>query len=279
MDKKFNQHFSSGEFAKLCNVSKHTLFYYDEIGLFSPEIIDSNGYRYYSVNQYDTFDVITIFKDLGMPLKDIKTYLDNRSPNGLVSLLKTQNDIISKKIHDLTKIKTLIDHKIQATENASNIDSSKIDSFELLQDEYFITSEEAKQTDDLNITKYIANLINLCNEKKLFAHYSMVGIHNKKDIFERNYIKYSNFGIKIDEQYNDSSLIYHIKSKGHYLTAYHMGSFDKLGETYERIKTYASKNSISLGDFFYEELLIDSLSVKNYDEYLIKISVAIKKDH
>lgn len=279
MDKKFNQHFSSGEFAKLCNVSKHTLFYYDEIGLFSPEIIDSNGYRYYSVNQYDTFDVITIFKDLGMPLKDIKTYLDNRSPNGLVSLLRTQNDIISKKIHDLTKIKTLIDHKIQVTENASSIDSSKIDILELLQDEYFITSEEAKQTDDLNITKYIANLINLCNEKKLFAHYSMVGIHNKKDIFERNYIKYSNFGIKIDEQYNDSSLIYHIKSKGRYLTAYHMGSFDNLGETYERIKTYASKNNIPLGNFFYEELLIDSLSVKSYNEYLIKISVAIKKDH
>lgn len=277
MDKKFKQHFSSGEFAKLCNVSKHTLFYYDEIGLFSPEIIDSNGYRYYSVNQYDTFDVITIFKDLGMPLKEIKTYLDNRNPTSLVSLLKTQNDIISKKIDDLTKIKTLINHKIQITENASTIDSNSIDTLELFEDEYFITSEEAKKTDDLNITKYIANLINFCNEKKLFAHYSLIGIHNKKDILDCNYVKYSHFGIKIDEQNED--LIYHIKPKGLYLTAYHTGNFDTIGDTYERIKTYASENNISLGDFFYEELLIDSLSVKNYDEYLIKISVALKKDH
>lgn len=277
MDKKFNQHFSSGEFAKLCNVSKHTLFYYDEIGLFSPEIIDSNGYRYYSVNQYDTFDVITIFKDLGMPLKEIKTYLDNRNPTSLVSLLKTQNDIISKKIDDLTKIKTLIDYKIQITKNASTIDSNSIDTLELFEDEYFITSEEAKKTDDLNITKYIANLINFCNEKKLFAHYSLIGIHNKKDILDCNYVKYSHFGIKIDEQNED--LIYHIKPKGLYLTAYHTGNFDTIGDTYERIKTYASENNISLGDFFYEELLIDSLSVKNYDEYLIKISVTLKKDH
>lgn len=279
MDKKFKQHFSSGEFAKLCNVSKHTLFYYDEIGLFSPEIIDSNGYRYYSFNQYDTFDVITIFKDLGMPLKDIKAYLDNRSPQSLVSLLRTQDEIISRKIQDLTKIKNLIENKIQITENASHIDSSRIHILESIQDEYFITSEEATQTDDLNITKYIAKLINLCNEKKLFAHYSMVGIHHKHDILNCNYIKYINFGIKIDEKYNDTSLNYHIKPKGLYLTAYHAGSFDTIGETYEKLKYYSDENKLILGDFFYEELLIDSLSVKNYDEYLSKISVSVKKDH
>lgn len=279
MDKKFNQHFSSGEFAKLCNVSKHTLFYYDEIGLFSPEIIDSNGYRYYSVNQYDTFDVITIFKDLGMPLKDIKSYLDNRSPNELISLLKSQNKIISKKINDLEKIQKLIESKIEVTKSASTVNKDKFDILNIAQDEYFVISEDAIKTDDLNITKYIANLINLCNEKKLFAHYSMVGIHHKQDIINCNYIKYSNFGIKIDDCNNDFSLTYHKKPKGLYLTAYHAGSFDTIGETYEKLKQYANEENLLLGDFFYEELLIDSLSVKNYDEYLSKISVNLKKDH
>lgn len=279
MDKKFNQHFSSGEFAKLCNVSKHTLFYYDEIGLFSPEIIDSNGYRYYSVNQYDTFDVITIFKDLGMPLKEIKSYLDNRSPDALISLLKSQNEIISKKINDLEKIQKLIESKIEVTKSASKINKDTFDILKLTQDEYFVISEDAIKTDDLNITKYIANLINLCNEKKLFAHYSMVGIHHKQDIINCNYIKYSNFGIKIDDCNNDFLLTYHKKPKGLYLTAYHAGSFDTIGETYEKLKQYANAENLLLGDFFYEELLIDSLSVKNYNEYLSKISVNVKKDH
>lgn len=45
MNKKM--YFSTGEFAKLAGVSKHTLFYYDEIGLLSPEIKNKeNGYRY-----------------------------------------------------------------------------------------------------------------------------------------------------------------------------------------------------------------------------------------
>ena len=35
--------FTTGEFAKLCNVRKDTLFYYDEIGLLKPEIIQDNA--------------------------------------------------------------------------------------------------------------------------------------------------------------------------------------------------------------------------------------------
>lgn len=48
------RYISTGEFAKLAGVTKHTLFYYDEIGLFSPEIkkktdiviIPSNNWKY-----------------------------------------------------------------------------------------------------------------------------------------------------------------------------------------------------------------------------------------
>lgn len=32
------RYIKTGEFAKLVGVTKHTLFYYDKIGLFSPEI-------------------------------------------------------------------------------------------------------------------------------------------------------------------------------------------------------------------------------------------------
>ena len=37
---------TTGEFAKLMKISKHTLFHYDDIGLFCPEILGENGYRY-----------------------------------------------------------------------------------------------------------------------------------------------------------------------------------------------------------------------------------------
>ena len=40
MNKKIENHFTTGEFAKLCGVKKQTLFHYDEIGLLIPEQVD-----------------------------------------------------------------------------------------------------------------------------------------------------------------------------------------------------------------------------------------------
>ena len=42
---------TTGEFAKICNVKKHTLFHYDDIGLLKPDYYDENGYRFYSYSQ------------------------------------------------------------------------------------------------------------------------------------------------------------------------------------------------------------------------------------
>ena len=40
--------YSSGEFAKRAGVNKRTLHYYNDIGLFCPEVIEENGYHYYT---------------------------------------------------------------------------------------------------------------------------------------------------------------------------------------------------------------------------------------
>lgn len=44
------------QFAKLHNVNKRTLHYYDHIGLFSPAYKGENGYRYYDYSQSIDFE-------------------------------------------------------------------------------------------------------------------------------------------------------------------------------------------------------------------------------
>ena len=87
------KHFSTGEFAKLCKVNKKTLFYYDEINLFKPEKVLSNGYRYYSTYQLETFNVIFTLKDLGMPLKEIKDFMDKRNAKNIIDNWSDGDDI------------------------------------------------------------------------------------------------------------------------------------------------------------------------------------------
>ena len=86
MDQRSELYFTTGEFAKILGVKKHTLFHYDEIGLFSPAVKEDNGYRYYFVWQMDAFEVIRALQKLGMPLARIKEYMESRSPERFLDL-------------------------------------------------------------------------------------------------------------------------------------------------------------------------------------------------
>ena len=103
-----NQYFTTGEFAKLWGVKKQTLFHYDEIGIFKPAIKKPNGYRYYSYQQFEVFGVISVLKEMGMSLQEIKTYLDSRSPEQLIHLFSQKIDQIDREIEHLKTNQSLI---------------------------------------------------------------------------------------------------------------------------------------------------------------------------
>ena len=99
----------TGEFAALCGTNKRTLFHYDEIGLFSPALTDEKGYRYYSENQCDVFFTITCLKELGMPLKEIKAYIDHRCHGDLEGLLLLQREKVDRELEQLRRIQSVIE--------------------------------------------------------------------------------------------------------------------------------------------------------------------------
>ena len=108
-----DNYFSTGEFAKLCNVNKKTLFHYDEIGLFKPEIVKKNGYRYYSIYQLEIFDMIYTLRDLGVPLKEIKSFMDKRNPNSVVELFEYKTNEIENEIKLLRRKQEIMSNKMK----------------------------------------------------------------------------------------------------------------------------------------------------------------------
>ena len=58
------EYLSAGRFAALVGTTKETLFHYDEIGLFVPKRRGTNGYRYYAMDQIETFDVIGMLRQV-----------------------------------------------------------------------------------------------------------------------------------------------------------------------------------------------------------------------
>lgn len=71
--------FTVGEFARLAQVSKRLLRFYDEIGLLNPIHTDpSTGYRFYSAEQMSRLNRILTLKDFGLSLEQIRWMLSDQ---------------------------------------------------------------------------------------------------------------------------------------------------------------------------------------------------------
>ena len=108
MENRTELYFTTGEFARILGVKKHTLFHYDQIGLFSPALKEENGYRYYFVWQMDVFEVIKALQKLGMPLEEIKEYIENRSPERFMKMMDEKEKQIDREIEHLKQMKRFI---------------------------------------------------------------------------------------------------------------------------------------------------------------------------
>jgi len=62
------------ELAELSGVSVRTLHWYDRIGLLTPQR-EENGYRSYSTAQVDRLQEILFYRQMGIPLEEIKMLL------------------------------------------------------------------------------------------------------------------------------------------------------------------------------------------------------------
>lgn len=151
------RYLKSKDFADTVGTTKHTLFHYDEIGLFKPEVVSDNGYRYYSIWQINQFHVIELLKDLGMPLKEIKSYLDKRTPKNFYDLLNKQEETIDKEINKLKQRKQWIKEQIQVLEETFSLDLNEIKVKEF--DQYYMYSLDLPSYDDPTIARKISELI------------------------------------------------------------------------------------------------------------------------
>lgn len=165
------RYIKTGEFAKLVGVTKHTLFYYDKIGLFSPEIKLENGYRFYSFDQLDVFDVIQTLRELDVSLEEIKGYMNQRSPKRLLKLFRKEQSIIRKQMQQLKKMEEWIVKKSEIIEKTMQTDTEAI-RIEEEPDRYMIQSC-ATDTNERVWAEKIGELFEYCARNGIKSAYSI----------------------------------------------------------------------------------------------------------
>ncbi len=97
------------ELAQLSGISARTLRYYDQIGLLYPSKVGENGYRFYDTAEVDRLQQILFYRQLGLPLEEIKALLDTpdydreRSLSEHLSTLKARQEQLTLLIRNVEK--------------------------------------------------------------------------------------------------------------------------------------------------------------------------------
>ena len=106
MEKKY---YTTGQFAKMANVSNRTIRYYDKQGLLKPHHISEKGYRYYSDDDFVKLQQILSLKNLGFSLEEIFSMTLRNDVSSLKESFSLQKKMIHKKIQHYEAILSSIE--------------------------------------------------------------------------------------------------------------------------------------------------------------------------
>lgn len=85
------------EISDLTGISVRTLHYYDEIGLLKPTEKSDAGYRLYDDKALETLQQVLFFREFDIPLKEIKTVMENPALDRNQILQMQKKMLLAKK--------------------------------------------------------------------------------------------------------------------------------------------------------------------------------------
>jgi DNA-binding transcriptional MerR regulator/DNA-directed RNA polymerase subunit RPC12/RpoP len=104
--------YTTGELAKLCDVTVRTVQYYDSRGLLVPSELTEGGRRLYSEDDLRKMNVICFLRDIGLSINSITQLFNENEPEKVIHILLQQQknileDEISLRREQLNKIEAL----------------------------------------------------------------------------------------------------------------------------------------------------------------------------
>ena len=268
--KKEIKRLTTAQFAKLHEVNKRTLHYYDEIGLFHPLTKAENGYRYYDISQSIDFEYIRMLKELNMSIEEIETYRKNPTPADFLKIVNEKEKEVDKQIQRLKDIKAVMQSKKEQIIFCETLHQQKIRIEECKSERLLVYPYDFLEDDMTQIFSHLKDIWGI--EQIRMGMGSFISLDN---VYKMNFDKYEGiYTIALNKKSVPNSLI---KPKGKYLCGYQKGAWDKLPILYQQILDYANKNNLNLTGYAYEIGLNDFV-ISNETDYITKIMIKIEEN-
>lgn len=245
---------STGEFARLCKTTKETLFHYDRENILRPKFVSGNGYRRYSIEQYFDFDLISILKDTGSSLKEIRAYLQDMDDRDFLSLLEAKRVVVKKERERLEQremtlrgIAAVIREVLDFTFDTFMVLEQEEDRLEVLP-----TQAALSETREEHVGRWIKYLDFYKNEKRT-PRYPFGIIVSQEDVARGRYLERYFFS-RATRATPLSRL--HVKPKGKYAVIAHKGSEETHREVFLELLRHLQAEGLNMaGDVYIYDMM------------------------
>jgi DNA-binding transcriptional MerR regulator len=99
------------QLSRLAGVTPRTLHHYDAIGLLEPSRVGANGYRYYGEEAMLRLQQILFYRELDLPLEEIKEIL-GRQDFDVLGALQSHREALDRQVRRLNRLIQTVDHTI-----------------------------------------------------------------------------------------------------------------------------------------------------------------------
>ena len=124
---KLPGYYSSGEFARMANVSVRTIRFYDKQNILKPSYVTPSGARFYTDSDFARLQQILLLKYLGFSLDDIREMtIDDADYHFMLNSLNLQKKLIQDQIEQMQLVESAIEDTVQAIEQEHQIDWSQM---------------------------------------------------------------------------------------------------------------------------------------------------------
>lgn len=278
------EHLTIGRVSTMTNISERRLRYYDELGLCSPKFRnDATGYRYYAPEQLPQLRWISYMRSLDMPVSIISGFF---KADDLLSLKNALDGQVSKNQEAFYQAQFRYEQIMEFRQRFS-IGLSHIRSRNLPQvvslvktEPYHILAfncdaDSRQMTDEIRL-----QLFNQLDQET--KRYFFISVGGYSIVYRNHHL------LAPEEQPRNTTSEIQIKNPPtvpfEYIrynegcmaaTAVHVGPYEKLPETYQKIMDWSREHHVTIGQDAVEDYQITGQMVENPEMYVTQLYIPL----
>ena len=112
---------SPNEFANISGISRQTLLFYERKNVFKPILRNEKGFRFYSLEQLDVIVTIQGLQTIGLSLREIQDYIENRNAELIYELYSSRLIPLKQTVQKYNRMIEMMNVKLELIKKAKSV--------------------------------------------------------------------------------------------------------------------------------------------------------------